>query len=64
MDRHDLPPLPGDVTIPDCVDFEALVGWRLWRVTLGRDEAELVVEAVYGSPRLNLPFEGLLLIGY
>lgn len=23
-----------------------------------------VVEAVYGSPRLNLPFEGLLLIGY
>lgn len=23
-----------------------------------------VVEALYGSPRLNLPFEGLLLIGY
>jgi hypothetical protein len=23
-----------------------------------------VVEAIYGSPRLNLPFEGLLLIGY
>jgi hypothetical protein len=23
-----------------------------------------VVEAVYGSPRLNLPFEGLLLLGY
>lgn len=23
-----------------------------------------VVEAVYGSPRLNLPFEGLLLVGY
>ncbi len=23
-----------------------------------------VVEAVYGSPRLVLPFEGLLLIGY
>lgn len=23
-----------------------------------------VVEAVYGSPRLNLPFDGLLLIGY
>jgi hypothetical protein len=23
-----------------------------------------VVEAVYGSPRLNLPFEALLLIGY
>jgi hypothetical protein len=23
-----------------------------------------VVEAIYGSPRLKLPFEGLLLIGY
>jgi hypothetical protein len=23
-----------------------------------------VVEAIYGSPRLSLPFEGLLLIGY
>jgi hypothetical protein len=23
-----------------------------------------VVEAIYGSPRLNLPFEGLLLVGY
>jgi hypothetical protein len=23
-----------------------------------------VVEAVYGSPRLNLPFDGLLLVGY
>jgi hypothetical protein len=23
-----------------------------------------VVEAIYGSPRLELPFEGLLLIGY
>jgi hypothetical protein len=23
-----------------------------------------VVEAIYGSPRLNLPFEGLLLLGY
>lgn len=23
-----------------------------------------VVEAIYGSPRLVLPFEGLLLIGY
>jgi hypothetical protein len=23
-----------------------------------------VVEAIYGSQRLNLPFEGLLLIGY
>jgi hypothetical protein len=23
-----------------------------------------VVEAIYGSPRLNLPFEGMLLIGY
>jgi hypothetical protein len=23
-----------------------------------------VIEALYGSPRLNLPFEGLLLIGY
>jgi hypothetical protein len=23
-----------------------------------------VVEAMYGSPRLQLPFEGLLLIGY
>lgn len=23
-----------------------------------------VVEAIYGSPRLNFPFEGLLLVGY
>jgi hypothetical protein len=23
-----------------------------------------VVEAIYGSPRLALPFEGLLLVGY
>jgi hypothetical protein len=23
-----------------------------------------VVEAIYGSPRLQLPFEGLLLVGY
>ena len=23
-----------------------------------------VVEALYGSPRLNLPFDGVLLIGY
>lgn len=23
-----------------------------------------VVEAIYGSPRLELPFEGLLLVGY
>ena len=23
-----------------------------------------VVEAIYGSPRLSLPFDGLLLIGY
>ena len=23
-----------------------------------------VIEAIYGSPRLSLPFEGLLLIGY
>jgi hypothetical protein len=28
------------------------------------DKTYSVVEAVYGSPRLSLPFEGLLLIGY
>jgi hypothetical protein len=28
------------------------------------DKTYSVVEAIYGSPRLNLPFEGLLLIGY
>jgi hypothetical protein len=28
------------------------------------DKTYSVVEAIYGSPRLELPFEGLLLIGY